>query len=230
MGHINKLVKRIFGLLNTNESPQNIEKKKVFAEFTDEEIHELSIHLLLTFREITRQIDRHDFNTDKNGEILRNNNFDEFGSPLYKFDKSGNPDLYNSVLDYNHIINMIMHNRQSLITNLKGEPFKYGRILGFETLQSMPDGFPIQESNGLVDNYDIPPIDTWIYYKSNFKKTHNEPRYSDSNQILFCWIPSEAVKIMQHTMDGEALDTYFWLDECYPKIQDRIEKEIKKIS
>lgn len=194
--------------------------------FTDKEINTISINLIKLLPILKSQIKGHDFNIENNGQILRENNPKINNSPLYKFYDDGEPEIEDSDLNYEKLISDIFLSRKKIIDIPHEKLLNYGRILGFKTLQSIPDGAPISESNGFVDNYDIPPIDCWIYYKPNFKTLHYKSPYTNINEILFCWIPNQAIDIMNETMEIEALKSYFWLDEHYPDIQKRIEIEI----
>lgn len=92
-----------------------------------------------------------------------------------------------------------------------------GRILLFETSISTHDGAPIVESDGFVDESDAPPIDTWFYLKEPF-----DVNDKFSNGTLFCWIPSKFERKMQDAIDVEILDSYDWLDEVSPKLNEQI--------
>lgn len=103
-------------------------------------------------------------------------------------------------------------------------PFRLGelgRILSFETCNSLTDGAPIAESLHFVDEMDAPPIDTWFYLMRDYD--HGERRCA---QTLFCWIPKAFEAMMQRAIDVEILDSYRWMDEndpeAYQWIADRI--------
>lgn len=208
-----------------------ITKKGVHKEsnnhFTNQEIKYISLNIIKLLPILQKQIEGHNFDTEHNGHILRQNNPIINNSFLYKFYEDGDPEIETNDIDYKAIINIFFSNKQEDITIDIEKQLSLGRIMGFNVFQSIPDGAPIDESNGFVDNYDIPPIDSWVYYKPNFNSTHNEYPYSNVNEILFTWIPYEAIKIINKTMEVEALKSYFWLDEHYPNIQNRIEVEIK---
>src|SRR6476620_1602113 len=67
-----------------------------------------------------------------------------------------------------------------------------GKILRFQVNISTLDGAPITESEGFVDDADIPPIDTWFY---------------STKEYLYCWIPTLFVPKMQGAIDVEILDS-----------------------
>lgn len=90
-----------------------------------------------------------------------------------------------------------------------------GRILGFETQLSTYDGAPIVESQGFVDEGDVPPIDTWFYLREQV------PGFEFP--ILYCWIPQGFEALMEHTRAIEILDSYHWLDEADPALYARVQ-------
>ena len=76
-----------------------------------------------------------------------------------------------------------------------------GKILKTD-LNSLLDGASEYESEGIIDVYDLPPIDTWFYLAS----------YHQS-MILFSWIPSEYVEEVQAAIEVNALDLLGWYEE-----------------
>ena len=76
-----------------------------------------------------------------------------------------------------------------------------GKILKTD-INSLWDGVSEYESEGIIDVYDLPPIDTWFYLAS----------YHQS-MILFSWIPSEYVEEVQAAIEVNALDLLEWYEE-----------------
>ena len=76
-----------------------------------------------------------------------------------------------------------------------------GKILKAD-LNSLWDGASEYESEGIIDVYDLPPIDTWFYLAS-----HRQ------SEILFSWIPSEYVEEVQGAIEVNALDLLEWWTE-----------------
>ena len=155
-------------------NPKLITKEKTDLKnhFTDEEINLIASNILKLYPIITLQIKDHNFEGDENGLILRQQNPIINGQPLYEFDEYGYPEIEDNDFNYEKIILDIFSKRKINYNQAFKNLTDKGRVLGFSTLQSMPDGAPITESVGLVDNFDIPPIDTWILYINRILTVH----------------------------------------------------------
>lgn len=205
---------RIDNFFNLDTKPNN-------NYFTNKEFHNATKNLYFTVFWVDKLITNHNFSALDQSRVLRKTNPTFKGKQLHV-----NLDFYQEIdLDielykneeFNQIIRKILPARK-ISVNEKVVLTEKGRILGFEIGLTTHDGVSNDQSNGFIDSYDIPPIDTWFFVKSKFN--------SSQNGILFCWIPNEAEKIMQDAIDVEIFDSYFWLDERYPKMQIEIEKRI----
>ncbi|NML40124.1 hypothetical protein HHL17_23195 [Chitinophaga sp. G-6-1-13] len=78
-----------------------------------------------------------------------------------------------------------------------------GKIVAHEIDKTLIDGGCEVVSNGYVDVYDLPPIDTWIYLTSPEGKV---------DPILYCWVPNQFVKTMQDVIDVSIADLFEWTD------------------
>lgn len=76
-----------------------------------------------------------------------------------------------------------------------------GKIVAHEICASLIDGGCEAVSNGYVDIYDLPPIDTWIYLTYPGEMV---------NPILYCWVPNPFVPTMQHAIDVSITDLFEW--------------------
>lgn len=81
-----------------------------------------------------------------------------------------------------------------------------GRIMAVEIDYTVIDGAAAVASNGLMDDYDYPPIDTWFYLASGAE-----------TRILFSWIPEPFVKTANNGVLVHCLDIIHWLEKWDPE-------------
>jgi hypothetical protein len=148
-------------------------------------------------------------------KVLRTTNPDYDGVPLYTFDSTqfdwpATPELY---FDYTLVLDSALQLRQDGILSNKNIS-ELGKIIRFEIDITILDGAPCAESNGFIDESDIPPIDTWFYVTENY---------------LFCWIPKMFVEKMQNAIDVEILDSYGWLEEINPRLNQGIIERLSRL-
>ncbi|WP_159018060.1 hypothetical protein [Algibacter sp. L3A6] len=86
-------------------------------------------------------------------------------------------------------------------TEIIAKEFK-GRILVSEYKCSVTDGASEAESQGLIDIYDLPPIDTWFYL--NIKEG-----------LLFSWIPEKYIDLINNAVLVNCVDILQWMDLNY---------------
>lgn len=89
-----------------------------------------------------------------------------------------------------------------------------GKILEFDIDVTTHDGAPVAESEGFVDESDIPPIDTWFYLTKSY---------------LYCWIPARFVNIMQNAIDVEIFGSYRWIRDSNPYFHIEVMRRIKSM-
>jgi hypothetical protein len=145
-------------------------------------------------------------NTDKSvAEILRSFNPEYDGKRVISF-KNGKqdiwevdpfaPDIYDWLFD-----NQILH-KKSVIESID-EPRQFkGRVLVAEIDTTITDGASETESEGFIDIYDCPPIDTWFYKTSN-----------KTGRIFYAWIPEQFVKLTQDAIDVNMLECFTWEED-----------------
>ena len=228
---LKKLWEFIYPLNNNDELPDyQIRNAAYLAEvknfipqsLTEEEIIELTDRLISTIKWVDNLIKNHDFERLANHRVLRQSNPIINLEPLYAFDDVTNdasisynlylPESYLYVLEEAEKLRKV--DGKLNLLNLKDK----GRIICFQTGVTTHDGAPMCEGGGFVDDFDIPPIDTWFFLKHEFEVY--------DTTTLFCWIPKAAEKAMQDAMDVEILDSYAWLDEAYPTVYEEIKKEL----
>jgi hypothetical protein len=74
-----------------------------------------------------------------------------------------------------------------------------GRILVSEYTCSVTDGASEVEAEGLVDIYDLPPIDTWFYI-------------DHLNKLLFSWVPEKYMLLFDNAVVVNCVDLFKWMD------------------
>ena len=63
------------------------------------------------------------------------------------------------------------------------------------------DGACEHESLGLIDLYDMPPIDTWFYLTK-----------SNEGRLLYCWIPDSVKRHAEDAVAVNCVDCIRWFD------------------
>jgi hypothetical protein len=77
-----------------------------------------------------------------------------------------------------------------------------GKILVAEIDSVIRDGASEDESDGLIDYNDCPPVDTWFYLSRN-----------NTGRILYAWIPDQFVKLVNDAIEVNMLSIIIWLED-----------------
>jgi len=112
-------------------------------------------------------------------------------------DESSN--LYKELFDL-----QLLQKRENIKLIVNGEKF-YGNILVVEIDNSVTDGASEVCSDGLIDIYDCPPIDTW------FHLTHES-----TGRLLYAWIPREFVYQANEAIKVNCVDCIQWFEKIQP--------------
>jgi hypothetical protein len=156
-----------------------------------------------------------DVNSDIDySNVLRTTNPNYNGIPFYtlestQFNWPSTPEL---CFDYNLVLGAALQLRQGGMLSNKNIT-EIGKIIRFQIDITTHDGAPCAESYGFIDESDIPPIDTWFFLTANY---------------LFCWIPKMFIEKMQNAIDVEILDSYGWLEEINPRLNQGIIERLRK--
>lgn len=75
-----------------------------------------------------------------------------------------------------------------------------GHILVAQVDQTVTDGASEASSSGLIDVYDLPPIDTWIYLQPS----------SAFDRLLYAWIPQELYSQANDAILVNCVDCLSW--------------------
>lgn len=89
--------------------------------------------------------------------------------------------------------------KKALLKNIENRTFK-GRIFVADIESTIIDGASEIESKGLIDIYDLPPIDSWFY---RIKK--------NNNQHIFAWIPESLELEANDAIEVNGIENLFWL-------------------
>lgn len=86
-----------------------------------------------------------------------------------------------------------------------------GKLISFNYNETLICGGSQASSNGFIDNYNFPPIDTWVWL-GTFKK----------DDLLIAWIPNKFIQLAQAGIDANPEGCINWLSEWYPEINEEI--------
>ncbi|WP_430899745.1 MULTISPECIES: hypothetical protein [unclassified Paraflavitalea] len=85
-----------------------------------------------------------------------------------------------------------------------GQPIAFqkfqGEILVAEIDNTICDGASMVESEGFIDVYDCPPIDTWFYLSHN----------ASGGQLLYAWVPKPFVYYVHGAIKVNCVDCLYW--------------------
>ncbi|WP_163411199.1 hypothetical protein [Flavobacterium ajazii] len=107
----------------------------------------------------------------------------------------------------------LLKKRENIKTTVSDQEFQ-GKILVAEIGNTVTDGVSEIWSDGLIDFYDYPPIDTWFHLENN-----------PNGRLLFAWIPIEFVYNATEAMTVNCVDCLYWFDE---EQTEQKEKEVER--
>lgn len=93
-----------------------------------------------------------------------------------------------------------------------------GKILICQVDSIIPDGVSEAESLGFIDQYDIPPIDTWFYIAHH--------KYG---RLLFAWIPDKFLQVANEAIAVNMIDCIGWFDTMLPEEYDWLKPAFRKL-
>ena len=144
-------------------------------------------------------------------EILRSFNPEYNGQPVFSFGSASyeghqwsqvtwNVDPLSSQFDpYKELFEKQLCYKQENIEGKRNEQFYKGRILAAEVDKTVIDGASESESDGLIDIYDCPPIDTWFYLIND-----------EHGMVLLAWIPEKFVELIDNAININCIDCLSW--------------------
>lgn len=89
-----------------------------------------------------------------------------------------------------------------------------GEILIVEIENTVCDGASESNTDGFIDSYDCPPIDTWFYLFQG-----------DVGRTLYAWIPQPFISIVEVGIDVNAMDLFKWQNN---KVDVQVKETIKR--
>ena len=98
----------------------------------------------------------------------------------------------------------LAHKRATVSKNQTDTKFS-GDILVAQVDNTVIDGASAVASCGLIDDFDLPPIDTWFYQTQNRQ-----------GRLLFAWIPHEFVKFTNDAILVNCVDCINWFKNWFP--------------
>lgn len=144
------------------------------------------------------------FNPEYNGQPLfsykfvTNWNFEDCYITLWNIDLllNRNENFYNELFE-----KQLQYKIEKIGNSNKSVEYE-GRVLLAEIDMTVVDGTSEAISQGFIDNYDCPPIDTWFY--KIIKEEH---------RILFAWVPNQFVDLVDEAIAINCVDCLKWYDE-----------------
>lgn len=127
------------------------------------------------------------------------------GVPAFRLEEGGvtwNVDICNADKVLSVLFNALL-SRPQVSPATWQEMKTMGKIIAHEIQTTVADGGSEAASDGYVDVYDLPPVDTWIWLSGG---------PDGSNPILYCWVPNPFVAAMQGAMDVSCMANYEWTD------------------
>jgi hypothetical protein len=109
---------------------------------------------------------------------------------------------------YNELFEFQLSQKRGKIGDNVSEQKFDGRILVAEIDNTVIDGASEVCSEGLIDVYDCPPIDTWFYLTNN-----------STERILFAWIPKQFVHNANEAIKVNCVDCLYWFEGQQPLVK-----------
>jgi len=119
----------------------------------------------------------------------------------HKFSTEWGLDPTENVFLYDELFEKQLKHKSEIIEEAAQSEYR-GKILFAEIGSVICDGVSEFESDGFIDYYDCPPIDTWFYITKN-----------DDRNVLFAWIPEPFTKNVNYGIDANALAILSWYRE-----------------
>ncbi len=159
-------------------------------------------------------------NTDKNcASILRSINPDNEGekmfkfslyevavpNPFYTFGTTWKLDPINTPNIIEELFKKQIKIKQTKYYEAKNRKTFKGNILAFKVDETLVDGAASVSTNGLLDDFNCPPIDTWLYLTQE-----------DNIRILLAWIPIQFVNFVNNGICVNPENCIDWFKVSYP--------------
>lgn len=145
------------------------------------------------------------FNPELNGQKVFNFKPGQYdGKPMNYFEVvwSVDPWMDGTKLIYHDLFDQQLANKRLIITFANPQAHVRGQVLIAEVDWTTVDGCSEANSDGIIDIFDCPAIDTWFYLTEN-----------TNSRLLFCWIPEQFIALINVAVAVNATDCLRWFDE-----------------
>ncbi|TFF35960.1 hypothetical protein [Mucilaginibacter psychrotolerans] len=102
---------------------------------------------------------------------------------------------------YNDLFDQQLANKMHVVKLDKRQTSFKGKILIAEVDNTVVDGCSEAHSDGLIDIFDCPPIDTWFYFTKN-----------EYSRLIYCWIPEKFEGQINIAVAVNATDCLRWFE------------------
>jgi hypothetical protein len=137
------------------------------------------------------------FNPDYNGQPIFSYKFGTCWMTVWNIDPLSVNDKYL----YDELFEKQLVYKSENVKELNQNIEYKGQILIAEIDMTVVDGASEAQSEGLIDDNDCPPIDTW-FYKARTEK----------GRILFAWIPQQFIDLVDEAIAVNCVDCMKWYD------------------
>jgi hypothetical protein len=86
-----------------------------------------------------------------------------------------------------------------------------GRLLVFDPGQSLSDGAAAAETEGLFDDDNVPPWDTWLVFVEETPRVAGQ--WSELDSYLVCWIPEELIELTERAIWVNPEECLHWAED-----------------
>ena len=144
------------------------------------------------------------FNPEYDGKHMFSYEFERNKQVVWSADPWSN-NLYDQLFD-----DQMLHKENAVKSVDRGTQFK-GRVLVAEVDTTITDGASETESEGFIDIYDCPPIDTWFYNTQN-----------STGRVFYAWIPEKLVELTQKAIEVNMLECFIWEEDFVLKKEAKV--------
>ncbi len=110
---------------------------------------------------------------------------------------------------FNELFELQLLKKRETSELIISEEIFYGKILVVKIDDSVTDGASEVCSEGLIDIYDCPPIDTWFHLKQE-----------SIGRLLYAWIPIEFVYQADEAINVNCVDCIHWYHKIQPENEE----------
>lgn len=144
------------------------------------------------------------FNPEYDGKHMFSYEFERNKQVVWSADPWSN-NLYDQLFD-----DQMLHKENAVKSVDRGTQFK-GRVLVAEVDTTITDGASETESEGFIDIYDCPPIDTWFYNTQN-----------STGRVFYAWIPEQFIALTQNAIDVNAIECFTWENDSISREEFKV--------